>query len=147
MLNGTGRARVPMASIRSGTVAHDDPPEPDARRPRAVYAVGTDPDPRFSLANERTLLAWLRTSLAFVAAGIGAVALTELIGDEPLVRVAAVVACLVGAASAVTAYVRWGRVERALRLRRPLPSPVLGLVLVLTVVLVAGVGTLLGLVR
>ncbi len=32
----------------------------------------TPPDPRFSLANERTVLAWLRTSLAFVAAGLGA---------------------------------------------------------------------------
>ena len=140
---------MPTASIRSGTVPLDEPTASasDPRRPRAVYAVGTDPDPRFSMANERTLLAWLRTSLAFVAAGIGAVALSELIGDEPLVRVAAVVACLVGAASAVTAYVRWGRVERALRLRRPLPAPVLGLLLVLTVVLVAGVGTVLGLVR
>lgn len=123
----------------------DDAPT-DARRPRSVYCVGTDPDPRFSMANERTLLAWLRTSLAFVAAGIGAAALTELVGDRPIVRTAAVLASLVGAVSAVTAYVRWGRVERALRQRLPLPSPVLGLVLVLTVVLVAGVGTVLGLV-
>jgi len=119
---------------------------PDTRRPRAVYAVGDDPDPRFSLANERTLLAWLRTSLAFVAAGIGAVALSELAGEQLLVRTVSVAASVVGAVSAVTAYVRWGRVERALRLRRPLPSPVLGLLLVLTVVLVAGAGTVLGLV-
>ena len=118
---------------------------PDTRRPRAVYAVGDDPDPRFSMANERTLLAWLRTSLAFVAAGIGAVALSDLLGDEALVRAVSVLACVVGALSAVTAYVRWGRVERAMRLRRPLPAPVLGPVLVLAVVLVAGVGTALGL--
>jgi putative membrane protein len=122
------------------------PGPPDPRRPRTVYAVGDDPDPRFSLANERTLLAWLRTSLAFVAAGIGAVALARLFGEDPLVRAVAVVASVVGAVSAVTAYVRWGRVERALRLRRPLPSPVLGLLLVITVVLVAGAGTVLGLV-
>jgi putative membrane protein len=115
------------------------------RRPRAVYGVGEDPDPRFSMANERTLLAWLRTSLAFVAAGIGAVAIGELVGEEPLVRLVSVLACVVGALSAVTAYVRWGRVERALRLRQPLPSPVLGPLLVLAVVVVAGVGTVLGL--
>ncbi len=118
----------------------------DPRRPRSVYSVGTDPDPRFSLANERTLLAWLRTSLAFVAAGIGAATLTELVGDRPIMRAAAVLASVVGAVSAVTAYVRWGRVERALRQRLPMPSPVLGLVLVLAVVLVAGLGTVLGLV-
>ena len=29
------------------------------------------PDPRFSLANERTYLAWIRTSLALVAVGLG----------------------------------------------------------------------------
>lgn len=120
-------------------------PGADTRRPRRVYTVGADPDPRFSLANERTLLAWLRTSLAFVAAGIGAVAITDLVGDQRLLRGAAVLASLVGAVSAVTAYVRWGRVERALRLSRPLPPPVLGLVLVMTVVLVAGAGTVLGL--
>lgn|GEM_PF-3938267 len=46
------------------------------RRPEWVCGVGSDPDPRFSLANERTLLAWIRTSLALSAAGL-AVLLTE----------------------------------------------------------------------
>ena len=32
---------------------------------------GKDPDYRFSLANERTFLAWIRTALAFMAAAIG----------------------------------------------------------------------------
>ena len=40
---------------------------PEDRWPRSVYAHGTDPDPRFSLANERTFLAWVRTGLALVA--------------------------------------------------------------------------------
>lgn len=31
---------------------------------------GAEPDPRFSLANERTYLAWLRTSLGLIASGI-----------------------------------------------------------------------------
>ena len=38
--------------------------------PRWVYDEGTDPDPRFTLANERTFLAWIRTSIAFMAAGV-----------------------------------------------------------------------------
>ena len=36
-----------------------------------LLALGEDPDPRFTLANERTFLAWIRTSLALVAGGIG----------------------------------------------------------------------------
>ncbi|WP_411194591.1 YidH family protein [Rhodococcus jostii] len=33
--------------------------------------MGTDPDPRFTLANERTFLAWIRTSLGLLAAAVG----------------------------------------------------------------------------
>jgi putative membrane protein len=40
------------------------------------YAPGisssSDPDYRFSLANERTFLAWIRTALALVAGGVAA---------------------------------------------------------------------------
>ncbi|HET9720820.1 MAG TPA: DUF202 domain-containing protein [Solirubrobacteraceae bacterium] len=32
--------------------------------------VGEDPDPRFTFANERTFLAWNRTALALIAAGL-----------------------------------------------------------------------------
>ncbi|MEZ5200430.1 MAG: DUF202 domain-containing protein [Micropruina glycogenica] len=47
------------------------------RWPAWVYGVGDDPDPRFSLANERTFLAWIRTGLAFVTAGLGISALAH----------------------------------------------------------------------
>ncbi|WP_422696072.1 YidH family protein [Cupriavidus necator] len=35
--------------------------------PKAWYKQGTDPDYRFTLANERTFLAWVRTNLALLA--------------------------------------------------------------------------------
>ena len=38
--------------------------DPERRWPSRVYAHGHEPDPRFSLANERTFLAWIRTALA-----------------------------------------------------------------------------------
>src|ERR1700735_1399686 len=38
-------------------------------------AAGTEPDPRFTFANERTFLAWSRTALALVVAGLGVVQL------------------------------------------------------------------------
>ena len=42
----------------------------DDRKPESVYGVVDEPDPRFSLANERTALSWMRTALALVAGGI-----------------------------------------------------------------------------
>lgn len=45
------------------------------RWPGAVYDEGEEPDPRFSLANERTFLAWLRTALALLAGGVAVRAL------------------------------------------------------------------------
>ena len=45
---------------------NDDAPRDDQRWPRSVYGVGSEPDPRFSVANERTFLAGIRTSLGFL---------------------------------------------------------------------------------
>ncbi|GAB4070548.1 hypothetical protein GCM10028777_36050 [Angustibacter speluncae] len=142
---GGGAATVANEGA-AGTGRYAAPVDEPTRFPRAVYGRGEDPDPRFSMANERTLLAWLRTSLAFVAAGIAAATLADVADLRPgLLTAVAVSSSVVGAASAVTAYVRWARVERALRLRLPLPSPLLGPALVLAVVLVAAAGVVLGL--
>jgi uncharacterized membrane protein YidH (DUF202 family) len=46
-----------------------------ARFPRWVYGEGSEPDPRATLANERTFLAWIRTALALTASGIALEAL------------------------------------------------------------------------
>ena len=61
-------------------------PEDPAERRRGsishrVLRGGTEPDPRFTLANERTFLAWIRTSLAFLAGGIAIEAFTGDIFD------------------------------------------------------------------
>lgn len=79
---------------------------------------------RFSLANERTYLAWIRTSLAMLAAGIALEALRLPI--EPGFRIAAsLVFIVLGALAPLQAWVGWMRVERALRAGRSLPAPVL----------------------
>ena len=104
-------------------------------RPEALRD-GTEPDPRFTLANERTFLAWIRTGLALIA---GAVAI-EGFGidlDETARTVVAVMLTLLGAAVAVGAGVRWLRVEQAMRQGRPLPFPTLIPFLVLASVLAA----------
>ena len=93
-----------------------------ARRfPRRVYDSGEEPDPRFSLANERTFLAWARTALALIAAGVALDALADEV--TPGLRIAASVVLLVlGAAVPVLAWFTWMAVERALRQSLPLPS-------------------------
>lgn len=109
---------------------------PDRRWPRRVYGVGTEPDPRFSLANERTFLAWIRTTLALLA---GAAAIDAL--ALPMPRLAqqgiAVLLAVAGIASAIQAFVGWAAAERAMRLGRPLPGNAAGLPLVTIVIVVA----------
>ena len=50
-----------------------------------LRAVGRDPDPRFTLANERTFLAWNRTALSLVAGGLAVVQLLDEV-DPPALR-------------------------------------------------------------
>jgi putative membrane protein len=86
--------------------------------PSDPRTIGTDPDYRFSLANERTLLAWIRTALALMAGGLGALTiLDEFAGSEVLGIMLLVLSFLTSA----TAYRRWAFNERAMRLDKPLP--------------------------
>jgi putative membrane protein len=114
----------------------------DARRPRRVFGVGDEPDPRFTLANERTLLAWLRTALALVVAGVAIVALSDLITPPWLADVTAVTAFLGGGITALLGYVQWQRVERSLRLRQPLPAGIGAVVVLATIVALAVIGAI-----
>jgi putative membrane protein len=90
------------------------------RFPRTVYARGEEPDARFSLANERTFLAWIGAGLALISVGVGLESLA--LGLQPGLRLAAAVVLVVaGIACPVQAWFGWARVERALREHRPLP--------------------------
>lgn len=93
------------------------------RKPQSVYGVGSEPDPRFSLANERTALAWLRTGLALVGGGVALTTLGTFAEAGAFLDVIAGLACAAGAFLAVSALVSWRRAERALRLKQPLPAP------------------------
>ena len=95
------------------------------RRPRWVYDAGADPDPRFTLANERTFLAWVRTALAMLAGGVALHAL-GLPQTEWLRTALAIALVLFGGLTCVFALLRWARVERAMRTRQPLPAFNLG---------------------
>lgn len=91
------------------------------RFPASVYGRGEEPDARFSLANERTFLAWIGAALALISVGVGLESLA--LNLSPGLRLAAsIVLVLAGVACPVQAWVGWARAETALRERRPLPS-------------------------
>jgi putative membrane protein len=86
---------------------------------------GEEPDPRFTLANERTFLAWIRTSLALLAGGIAIEAFTADLFLEPVRKGLAVVLLLLGMLLSAGSAVRWLRVERSMRNKAPLPLPLI----------------------
>ncbi|MFD6058182.1 YidH family protein [Rhodococcus wratislaviensis] len=98
---------------------------------------GNDPDPRFTMANERTYLAWIRTALALIAAALALEAFGGTVVPTTI-RLPAAITLLAGAVLvAALALIRWLRVEIALRHGRSLPLPGSA---VLVALLVAGAG-------
>ena len=85
-----------------------------------MYSTGEEPDPRFSLANERTFLAWIRTSLSFLAAGV-AVEAVPLHIPEIVQRLLSLGFVILGVGAGVASWFRWALAERAMRRREPLP--------------------------
>ncbi len=98
------------------------------RHPRWLYEAGQEPDPRYTLANERTFLAWVRTALAMLAGGVALSAL-GLPENDTARGVLAVLLVLLGGLLTVLALVRWTRVEKAMRVGQPLPAFSLGYLL------------------
>ena len=109
---------------------------------RTLLPEGSEPDPRFTLANERTFLAWIRTALGFLAAGVG---LDQLAPDfaTPVIRqLLALLLCLFSGGLAIYGYLRWLRNEKAMRLKDDLPYThsllVISLILLFVAVIVMG---------
>ena len=96
---------------------------------------GEEPDPRFTLANERTFLAWVRTALALVAGAVAIDAVTASVWPVSVRRGLVVLLLVAGLVLSGGAAVRWLRVERAIRSGRPLPVSLLVPILSLTVLL------------
>lgn len=86
---------------------------------------GVEPDPRFTLANERTFLAWVRTALAFIAGGIAVEAFTGDLFPTAIRQILAILLLVLGMLLAGGAAVRWLNVERAMRRKKPLPVPLI----------------------
>jgi putative membrane protein len=99
---------------------------------------GTEPDARFTLANERTFLAWNRTAIALVVAGLAVAQLLPPFAGVPWGRSAiATPLILLGAAMSVLSYAEWKANQRALRHGAPLPRSRLPRILAFTITVIA----------
>jgi putative membrane protein len=101
-------------------------------------------DPRLHYANERTFLAWIRTSLALITAGLVVTQLLpafRITGGRRLVGLPLIV---LGTYLAIASFRQWDHNETAMRARRPLPRSYLPVIVAGGVAVVAVVAVLVG---
>ena len=111
---------------------------PQDRAQAGAAGQDAEPDARFTFANERTFLAWTRTALAFVVAGLGIVQLLPPFPGVPWGRhVLGVPLIVIGAVIAITSYSQWVRSQQALRRGQPLPRSVLPRILAIAITVMA----------
>ncbi len=108
--------------------------------PRNPTKVGSEPDYRFTMANERTFLAWIRTALALSAAGLGIVNLLPNLRGSLVLGLGMMALSFLTSASA---FRRWALSERAMRLSQPLPPSRLPRLMAVGTALVAVVAAFL----
>jgi len=97
-----------------------------------------EPDARFTFANERTFLAWNRTALALIVAGLAIVQVLRPFHGLPWGRyVLAVPLIAFGAVLSIGSFIEWGRNQQALRRSEPLPRSPLPRLLAITVAVLA----------
>jgi len=108
-----------------------------------------EPDYRFTLANERTFLAWVRTALALLAAAVAVVQLVPDVGVPGVRKGLGLMLATLSLVVSVGSVLRWRAVESAMRRDEPLPPSrltwlvaaglgVVGMVLAVVIVTAAG---------
>src|SRR5919112_522093 len=103
------------------------------------------PDYRYTLANERTLLAWLRTGLALVAGGVGVATWAPDLGVSWGSGAVALGLVVIGLGRALAGYRSWRANEEAIRDDLPLPESQVPTILAAAItVVVVWVGVLVG---
>ena len=99
-----------------------------------------EPDYRFTLANERTFLAWIRTSLALIAGGVGLMQLVPSFGISGVKHGLSLVLVVTGGTLSALSLRRWRQVQDVMRRQVELPASRLpvalaGVLLMVTVLL------------
>jgi len=136
---------VPVAHYRKET--QTDASGPASPAPPASAGAGHEPDARYTFANERTFLAWIRTALGLVAAGLAIVQLLPPFHGIRWGRHAiGVPLILLGAVVAVCSYLEWAANQRALRRGEPLRRSWLPQLLAIVIALVAVAAAMMALI-
>ena len=99
--------------------------------------VEAEPDYRFTYANERTFLAWVRTSVALIGVGVAAVQFLPPLDVTGGRRAVGTAFIALGAAICVVARRQWAANQQAMRDGAPLPTSLLVPVVTVGVVLLA----------
>ena len=102
-----------------------------------------EPDYRFTLANERTFLAWLRTALALLAAAVAVVQLVPEFAFSGARHIAGGLLAVLAVVTAVAGLRRWEVVDYAIRRSLPLPRHQTPRVLAAGLILIAVFGVVL----
>lgn len=93
----------------------DAPNEPPSEPPNR-------PDERFTLASERTFLAWIRTALGLLAGGIAVIQLVPDFSTGWVRTLIGLVLTLMAIAAPIAGLRRWLQVRRALETGAPMPA-------------------------
>lgn len=115
---------------------------PDTPSPSAAGG-DSEPDVRFTYANERTFLAWNRTALALIATGVAATQLLPKFDVQFGRRLLGLPLIALGALLAITSYRYWQRNEDAMRKGQPLPRSPMPAVLAIGIGIVAIIAVIL----
>jgi putative membrane protein len=116
-------------------------------------AAGSDPieapganeiDPRLHYANERTFLAWIRTALALITAGLVVTQLLPAFKFAGGRRIVGLPLILLGIVLALASFRTWEANEAAMEAHRPLPRSRLPMVVAVGVGLVAAAALVFG---
>jgi putative membrane protein len=109
-----------VSSVQPNTASSEGAEVP--RQEQATgRAAGSEPDYRFTLANERTFLAWFRTALALIAGGVAVVQLVPAPAFPGALQLLGILLTAVGGGLSLAAVLRWWRVQAAMRRQEDLP--------------------------
>jgi putative membrane protein len=100
---------------------------------------GREPDYRFSLANERTFLAWIRTALSLLAGGVLLEQFATRLEPRFVVIALAIALAILSSVLSAVAYMRWKANEIAMRHDRPLPATIAVPLLAMSAAIVSAV--------